>query len=83
MQALKNDIRKKILDAGRKEFSRKGFAKASMRSIAVQVGVGVGNLYIIISQARTVCSVQSSHLLPRHSMPCSTVITGIMRMRWI
>lgn len=82
MQALKNDIRKKILDAGRKEFSRKGFAKASMRSIAVQVGVGVGTC-IIISQARTVCSVQSSHLLPRHSMPCSTVITGIMRMRWI
>lgn len=82
MQALKNDIRKKILDAGRKEFSRKGFAKASMRSIAVQVGVGVGNLYHF-SQARTVCSVQSSHLLPRHSMPCSTVITGIMRMRWI
>ena len=44
MQALKNDIRKKILDAGRKEFSRKGFAKASMRSIAVQVGVGVSHL---------------------------------------
>lgn len=45
MQALKNDIRQRILDAGRKEFSRKGFAKASMRAIAVQVGVGVGNPY--------------------------------------
>ena len=45
MQSLKNDIRQKIMDAGRREFSRKGFAKASMRSIAMQVGVGVGNLY--------------------------------------
>ncbi|MCR6510034.1 TetR/AcrR family transcriptional regulator [Bacteroides sp. KH569_7] len=45
MQSLKNDIRQKIMDAGRKEFSRKGFTKASMRSIATQVGVGVGNLY--------------------------------------
>lgn len=45
MQTLKDDIRQRILDAGRREFSRKGFAKASMRSIALQVGVGVGNLY--------------------------------------
>ena len=45
MQTLKNDIKQKILDAGRREFSRKGFAKASMRTIAMQVGVGVGNLY--------------------------------------
>lgn len=33
------------MNAGRREFSRKGFAKASMRSIASEVGVGVGNLY--------------------------------------
>ncbi|MGM9803683.1 MAG: TetR/AcrR family transcriptional regulator [Muribaculaceae bacterium] len=45
MQTLKDAIRKRILDVGRKEFSRKGFAKASMRSIASEVGVGVGNLY--------------------------------------
>lgn len=45
MQTLKSDIRQKILDAGRREFSRKGFAKASMRSIALQAGIGVGNLY--------------------------------------
>lgn len=45
MQTLKDDIKQKILDAGRREFSHKGFAKASMRSIASQVGVGVGNLY--------------------------------------
>lgn len=82
MQALKNDIRKKILDAGRKEFSRKGFAKASCVPLPCRWVSELGTC-IIISQARTVCSVQSSHLLPRHSMPCSTVITGIMRMRWI
>lgn len=45
MQTLKDNIRQRILDAGRREFSRKGFAKASMRAIASQVGVGVGNLY--------------------------------------
>lgn len=45
MQVLKGDIRQKILDAARREFARKGFAKTSMRTIASQTGVGVGNLY--------------------------------------
>lgn len=58
MQTLKNDIRQKILDAGRREFSRKGFAKASMRAIALQVGVGVGNLYNYFpSKDRLFCAV--------------------------
>lgn len=58
MQILKNDIRQKILDAALREFARKGFAKASMRSIAVQVGVGVGNLYNYFpSKDRLFCAV--------------------------
>lgn len=58
MQTLKDDIRQKILDAGRREFSRKGFAKASMRAIASQVGVGVGNLYNYFpSKDRLFCAV--------------------------
>lgn len=43
MQVLKDDIRQKIIDVARTEFYRKGFAKTSMRSVAIQVGVG--NLY--------------------------------------
>lgn len=58
MQTLKKDIRQKILNAGRREFSRKGFAKASMRTIAMQVGVGVGNLYNYYpSKDRLFCAV--------------------------
>lgn len=58
MQTLKDDIRQRILDVGRREFSRKGFAKASMRSIASQVGVGVGNLYNYFpSKDRLFCAV--------------------------
>lgn len=58
MQTLKDNIRQRILDAGRLEFSRKGFAKASMRSIALQVGVGVGNLYNYFpSKDRLFCAV--------------------------
>ncbi|MDO4309760.1 MAG: TetR/AcrR family transcriptional regulator [Prevotella sp.] len=58
MQTLKKDIKQKILDAGRREFSRKGFAKASMRTIAMQVGVGVGNLYNYFpSKDRLFCAV--------------------------
>lgn len=58
MQTLKDNIRQRILDAGRREFSRKGFAKASMRSIALQVGVGVGSLYNYFpSKDRLFCAV--------------------------
>lgn len=58
MQILKNDIRQKILDAARREFSRRGFAKASMRTIASHVGVGVGNLYNYFpSKDRLFCAV--------------------------
>lgn len=45
MQTLKDNIRKGILTAAQKEFAKLGFLKASMRNIAAQAGVGVGNLY--------------------------------------
>lgn len=58
MQILKDDIKQKILDAARKEFARKGFAKTSMRAIASQTGVGVGNLYNYFpSKDRLFCAV--------------------------
>lgn len=45
MQILKDDIKHRILDVARQEFSSRGYAKASMRNIASKVGVGVGNIY--------------------------------------
>lgn len=45
MQVLKDDIRRRIVEVARQEFFQLGFTKASMRSIASKVGVGVGNLY--------------------------------------
>lgn len=45
MQVLKDDIRSRILDVARHQFEQKGYAKTSMREIATEAGVGVGNLY--------------------------------------
>lgn len=45
MQLLKDNIRSRILDVAKQQFELKGYAKTSMRQIAVEVGVGVGNLY--------------------------------------
>lgn len=45
MQVLKDDIKRKILEAAQQEFHHHGFSKASMRDIASKAGVGVGNLY--------------------------------------
>ena len=45
MQILKDDIRKRILDAARRQFARKSYAKTSMREIAREAGIGVGNIY--------------------------------------
>lgn len=61
--------RQKILDVGRREFSRKGFAKASMRTIAMQVGVGVGNLYNYFpSKDRLFCAVLAPVIAAFESM---------------
>ena len=45
MQILKDDIRERILDAARRQFARKSYAKTSMREIAREAGIGVGNIY--------------------------------------
>lgn len=45
MQVLKEEMRNRIYDAAVKEFSEKGFGKASMREIAKGAGMTVGNLY--------------------------------------
>lgn len=45
MQVLKDEMRKRIYEAAKKEFTMKGFSKASMRNIAADAGMTVGNLY--------------------------------------
>jgi len=45
MQVLKEKVRAKIVKAAEKEFKRIGFEKASMRAIAANANMTVGNLY--------------------------------------
>ncbi len=45
MQVLKEEMRQRIYEAAINEFSSNGFAKASMREIARNAGMTVGNLY--------------------------------------
>lgn len=45
MQVLKGDIRRRILDVAGQQFARQGYAKTSMREVAAQAGIAVGNLY--------------------------------------
>lgn len=45
VQILKDDIRDSILKNAKQEFLKKGFEKASMRSLASSAGITVGNVY--------------------------------------
>ena len=45
MQVLKEEVRQKIKKAAISEFEENGYQKTSMRSIALNAGVTVGNLY--------------------------------------
>ena len=45
MQVLKKDIRGRILAVARRRFKQKGYSKTSMREIAEEAGIGVGNIY--------------------------------------
>jgi AcrR family transcriptional regulator len=45
MQWLKEDVKNRILESALKEFSQKGFIDASMRRIAHNAGVALGNVY--------------------------------------
>lgn len=45
MQVLKEEVRKSIRNAAIKSFKEQGYQKASMRTIAKEAGMSVGNLY--------------------------------------
>jgi AcrR family transcriptional regulator len=45
MQTLKEEIKNKIIEAAIKEFSRHGYEKSSMRTIAKAAGISVSNTY--------------------------------------
>ena len=45
MQVLKDSVKKSILSAAKKEFRRKGYSAASLRIIAGDAGITVGNMY--------------------------------------
>jgi AcrR family transcriptional regulator len=45
MQILKEETEKNILEAARNEFSKHGYKDASLRRIAAEAGMSVGNLY--------------------------------------
>ncbi|MBQ6216417.1 MAG: TetR/AcrR family transcriptional regulator [Erysipelotrichaceae bacterium] len=44
-QKLKDETRRAIIEAAKKEFLEKGFEDASMRSIAAKANITVGNIY--------------------------------------
>lgn len=49
MQVPKDEIRSKILDAALDEFLVAGYSQSSMRNIAAQAGITVGNIYSYFS----------------------------------
>ena len=46
MKLLKEEMRQRIVEAARDEFFQSGYARASMRAIAQQAGLTVGNIYL-------------------------------------
>ena len=45
MQVQKDDVRNKIIAAATEEFLNAGYQQSSMRNIAAQAGITVGNVY--------------------------------------
>jgi len=45
MQRLKEDIRLKIIEMGKKRFQKEGYEKTFMKDIAGDVGISTGNIY--------------------------------------
>ena len=45
MQKLKDDIKQKIVDVGKKRFKKEGYENTSMKDIALDVGISTGNIY--------------------------------------
>ncbi len=45
MQILKDEVKKRIIEASKNRFKNDGFQKASMRDIAKDAGISTGNIY--------------------------------------
>lgn len=45
MQILKDEVKKRIIEASKNRFKNNGFQKASMRDIAKDAGISTGNIY--------------------------------------
>ena len=45
MQRLKDDIKQKIIEVGKKKFKKEGYDNTSMKDIAEEVGISTGNIY--------------------------------------
>ncbi len=49
MQTLKDEVKQKILDAATEEFLVDGYTNSSLRTIAAQAGITIGNIYSYFS----------------------------------
>lgn len=45
LQKLKDDIKQKIVEVGKKRFKKEGYENTSMKDIALDVGISTGNIY--------------------------------------
>ena len=45
MQYLKTDVRNRILESAEEEFRQNGYLNASIRTIAENAGISLGNVY--------------------------------------
>ncbi len=45
MQILKEDVKQKIIDMGKKRFKKYGYENTSMKDIATDAGISTGNIY--------------------------------------
>lgn len=45
MQKLKDDIKQKIIEVGKKRFKKEGYENTSMKDIASDAGISTGNIY--------------------------------------
>ena len=45
LQKLKDDIKQKIIEVGKKRFKKEGYENTSMKDIALDAGISTGNIY--------------------------------------
>lgn len=45
MQKLKDEIKEKIIEVGKRRFKKEGYENTSMKDIATDVGISTGNIY--------------------------------------